>query len=151
MQSALQPVIIDVADLTTGYLRSATVGLKGIVVTALQLLGLSAFNLSAVWVVEEMQLPIPGNLIGMVALYALLSLGIVKVAWFDAAGSFLVKHLGFFFIPIAVGVMDAGGLLAEHGIGTTLTLVVSAIIGIALTGLISQSLLGKCQRTGRSS
>jgi hypothetical protein len=29
--------------------------------------------------------PIPGNLVGMVALYALLALGIVKLAWFETA------------------------------------------------------------------
>ena len=114
----------------------------------LQLVGLWGFNVAGTLAAKAFALPIPGNLAGMVLLYAMLSLGIIKVAWFDATGSFLVKHLAFFFVPIAVGVMDAGGLLAAHGIGITLTLLVSAILGIALCGLIAQSLTNRNQRQG---
>ena len=110
---------------------------------ALQLVGLCALNFAGVWVVEATHLPIPGNLVGMVGLYFLLSLGIVKVSWFDATGSLLIKHLAFFFIPITVGLMEWGGLLAAHGIGIAVTLVASAAVGILLSGLVSQFLIGK--------
>lgn len=118
------------------FLRNA--GLVG-----LQLVGLWGFNIAGGLGVKALALPIPGNLAGMILLYALLSLGIIKVSWLDATGSFLVKHLAFFFIPVAVGVMDAGGLLAAHGIGITLTLLISAILGIALSGLVAQSLASR--------
>ena len=110
---------------------------------ALQLGGLCALNFAGVWVVEATHLPIPGTLVGMVGLYLLLSLGIVKVSWFDATGSLLMKHLAFFFIPITVGLMEWGGLLAAHGIGIAVTLVASAVVGILLSGLVSQFLMGK--------
>ena len=122
-----------------GILRNA--GLIG-----LQLLGLWGFNITGTLAAKALALPIPGNLAGMMLLYALLSLGVIKVAWFDVTGSFLVKHLAFFFIPIAVGVMDAGGLLAAHGIGITLTLLLSAVLGIVLSGVIAQSLANRRQR-----
>jgi holin-like protein len=117
-------------------------------VVVLQMLGLWGLNFAGVWVVDATALPIPGNLAGMVALYALLALGIVKVSWFDTTGSFLIKHLAFFFVPITVGLMESGRLLAQQGIGIAVTLIASAAVGIVLSGLVSQSLLGKPWRHG---
>lgn len=109
----------------------------------LQLAGLWLFNFAGVWAVQKTALPIPGNLVGMLALYALLALGVVKVDWFDLTGSFLIKHLAFFFVPITVGLMDSGPLLLAHGLGIMLVLTVSAAFGILLAGLVSQVLLAK--------
>jgi holin-like protein len=115
---------------------------------ALQIFGLWTLNFAGVWVVEKLALPIPGNLVGMVLLYTLLALGIVKLSWFEAAGSFLIRHLAFFFVPITVGLMDAGSLFASRGVGIIFTLAASAAIGVMLAGWISQLLLRKSWRTG---
>lgn len=105
---------------------------------ALQLLGLWVFNLAGIWVVETAGVPIPGSLAGMIGLYLLLSRGLVKLSWFDATASFLIKHLAFFFIPITVGLMDAGDLFAAHGFEIAVVLVVSAAVGILLSGVVAQ-------------
>ena len=107
-------------------------------VLGVQLLAFWALNFVSATAVRALAVPVPGNLVGMLVLYALLSVGVVKVAWLDAAGSLLVKHLAFFFVPIAVGVMNMVGLLASHGIGITFTLVASAVIGIGLSGSVAQ-------------
>ncbi len=124
---------------------------RQISIGALQLLGLVALNFAGVWAVDKMALPIPGNLVGMVLLYALLALGIVRLSWFEAAGCFLIKHLAFFFVPITVGLMDAGSLFASRGVGIIVTLAASAVIGVMLAGWTSQLLLRKSHRTGGSS
>ena len=120
-----------------------TRSLQNALLIAVQLAGLWAFSMAGASVTAALALPIPGALAGLILLYALLSLGIVKVAWFDAAGSLLVKHLAFFFIPVAVGVMDAGGLLGQEGIGIAVTLLASAAFGIVLSGLVAQRLAGR--------
>jgi holin-like protein len=119
-------------------------------VAVLQILGLCGLNFAGVWAVDATALPIPGNLLGMGALYALLALGVVKVSWFDTTGSFLIKHLAFFFVPITVGLMESGILLAQHGIEIAITLTASAAVGIVLSGLVSQVLLSKPWRRGDS-
>ena len=124
-------------DVTRGFWHVQLLGL--------QLLGLWTVSVAGSWAVRMLGLPIPGNLAGIVILYTLLSVGAVKVAWLDAAGSLLVKHLAFFFIPIAAGVMDAGRLLAEHGLALALTLIASAAIGIGLSGVIAQRLSAQSQ------
>jgi len=117
----------------------------------LQLLGLWAFNVVGASAVSASGLPIPGNLVGMGALYALLALGIVKVSWFEPAGSLLIRHLAFFFVPITVGLMDMGALFATRGIGIIVTLAVSAGIGVMLAGWVSQLLLREPEQpVGRS-
>jgi holin-like protein len=105
---------------------------------ALQLLGLWALNLAGVWIVERLDVPIPGNLVGMIGLYLLLTCGLVKLAWFDATASFLIKHLAFFFIPITVGLMDAGDQFAAHGLEIAAVLVISAAAGVLLSGLAAE-------------
>ncbi len=136
----------------TGQARQALPRiLQQILLGALQVLGLLILNFAGAWAVDHMALPIPGNLVGMILLYALLSLGIVKLSWFEAAGSFLIRHLAFFFVPITVGLMDAGSLFASRGVGIMLILAVSAVIGVVLAGWTSQLLLRKSLRTGGAS
>ena len=80
------------------------------------------------------------NVVGLVVLYALFATKLVPIRWFERSASLLVKHLAFFFIPITVGLMDAGALLAHNGIAILSTLVVSAIPGFLLVGFVSQRL-----------
>ncbi len=138
---------------------SATAGGSGVVgrqlelaaIVAVQVFALWALNVAGTWAVKEAHVPIPGNLVGMLALYALLELGIVKVAWFDLTGSFLLRHLAFFFVPITVGLMNSGPLLLAHGLGIMLVLVLSAAAGILLAGFVSQALLGRTMHAEKTS
>jgi holin-like protein len=114
-------------------------------------LQMSAFwllNAAGAWAAVNMGVPLPGNLIGMAFLYALLALGIVKLSWFETAGSFLIKHLAFFFVPITVGLMDSGALFAARGIGIAITLAISAAAGLLMAGWLSQRLLRKATQRG---
>ena len=55
-----------------------------------------------------------------------------------AAADVLTKHLAFFFIPIAVGLMDWGGLLCQVGHWLLLALVVSSAAGMVTSGGLIQ-------------
>ena len=143
-------IVSQAADTVQVRLAAPWLG-RQISLRALQIFGLWALNFAGIWIVKKATLPLPGNLVGMVLLYALLALGIVKLSWFEAAGSFLVRHLAFFFVPITVGLMDAGSLFMIRGVGIILTLAASAAIGIMLAGWISQLLLGKSWHTGGAS
>jgi holin-like protein len=90
--------------------------------------------------VDALQLPLPGNLAGMLMLFALLTSGVIRLEWVEAGASLLVRHLAFFFIPTAVGLMAFGDLFVSHGVAIVVTLIVSAAIGIWVAGLTSQVL-----------
>ena len=98
--------------------RSIGHTIAGLPLLALQVLGLWALNLTAAsGRSRRLQLGDPGQS-GRHggAVSAASSLGLVKASWFDVTGSFLIKHLAFFFVPITVGLMDAGSPFATNGV-----------------------------------
>jgi holin-like protein len=90
--------------------------------------------------VGTLQLPVPGNLVGMLLLCALLTARVLRLEWVEAGASLLVRHLAFFFIPLAVGLMTFGHLFVRHGVAIVVTLSVSAALGICVAGWTSQGL-----------
>ncbi len=89
-------------------------------------------------IVERLGLLFPGNLVGMLILLALLASGVVRPAWVEPAATLLVRHLAFFFIPIAVGLMAMGDLIRAQGVPLLAILLASAGIGIVASGLVAQ-------------
>ena len=89
-------------------------------------------------VVTRAHLRVPANIVGMLLLFALLCTGIVEERWVSAAAGVLTTHLAFFFIPVAVGLMDCGGLLWPVGHWLLLAIVVSSVAGMAVSGGLIQ-------------
>jgi holin-like protein len=84
-------------------------------------------------------IPFPGNLAGMLILLLLLASGIVRPAWVDPGATLLLRHLAFFFVPIAVGLMTLGEVLQAQGIPLLLVVLASAGAGILASGLVTQT------------
>jgi len=91
-------------------------------------------------------LQIPGNVIGIVLLFILLWFGVIKVKQIEWAAGWLLKHLGFFFIPISVGLMTLGDISWINGLSLLLVLVVSAFIGLIVTGKATQTVIMKTEK-----
>ncbi len=117
--------------------------MKKFVIIILQLCLLWFLNELGYFLVEALNLPLPGNVLGMVILFGLLMTGVVSLKWVEEASSFLIKHLAFFFIPIAVGLMNFGPLFFQNGIFLVIVIIGSAAVGIYVTGLVSQVLAEK--------
>jgi holin-like protein len=101
----------------------------------------SIFRLGSV-IVEGLHLPVPGNVLGMLILFALLCCGLVKETWIAEGAGLLTRHLSFFFVPIVVGLMDWTGPLIESGPRLLVVLVGSSLAGLFVTGRVVQ-LLGR--------
>jgi len=89
---------------------------------------LSAIYLLCKGIVTFLNLPIPANVLGIVLLFCLLLSGIVKESHLDVAASFLLKHLVFFFVPVAVGLMDWFGVFYDYGVVLLAALLVSFVL-----------------------
>ena len=83
-------------------------------------------------------LRLPGNLIGMLLLFAMLSCRIIPLPWVQEGASVLTRHFAFFFIPMAVGLTAFKGVLVEHGLAILGTLIVSAACGLLLCGFVAE-------------
>lgn len=86
------------------------------------------------------RLPLPGNVIGLVALFALLAAGVIKIEWLELGGGFLTKHLAFFFVPVTVGVMGFGPTFARAGAGIVAALLISTVAGLIVAGVTTERL-----------
>lgn len=85
-------------------------------------------------------LPIPGTVFGMILLFVLLACGILKLSYIQEAADFLLKHMLFFFIPVAVGLMEWGAVFYEHAVVLTAALLVGAVLPFFTVGIITQLL-----------
>ncbi|HEY3427011.1 MAG TPA: CidA/LrgA family protein [Negativicutes bacterium] len=83
-------------------------------------------------------LPIPGSVVGMILLFGLLCCGIIKLQHIQVAANFLLKHLTFFFIPIAVGLMNWGSLFYDNALILGLSIIISASLAFLTVGFLTQ-------------
>ncbi len=94
-----------------------------------------AFGELIVWLTG---VPIPSSIIGMVSLAASLKLNIVRLQWVEGAADFLVRNLGFFFVPAGVGVMRCFDIISQEWGAIITAMVVSTFVIIAVTGWTHQ-------------
>lgn len=93
-------------------------------ILGLQLLGES--------LVAAFALPLPGPVIGMIALFALLWLTGGPADGLDRVGKGLLDNLGLLFVPAGVGVTLHLHLLGEAWAALVLAVVVATVISIAV-------------------
>jgi len=75
-------------------------------------------------------LPIPASVLGIVILFSLLCLGIIRVEHVEGTADFLLKHLVFFFVPIVTGLVEWGGVVREYGLTFVVAIVVSSLAAL---------------------
>jgi holin-like protein len=80
----------------------------------------------------------PSSIIGMLLLTLLLKLGWVKLHWVKGISDFLVKNMGFFFVPAGVAVMVYFDLIRISFWPIVVATLVSTILVLAVTGWVHQ-------------
>ena len=88
-------------------------------------------------VARGLSLPFPGPVIGMLLLLVALRLPVVRES-VQACATFLLTHLSLLFVPVGVGVMTHLGLLGEYGGRMLGVVVLSTLIGMAVTAGVLQ-------------
>ena len=101
---------------------------------------LAAIAWLADYAVTVLDLPVPGNVLGIMVLFLLLSAGVVKERWISEAASFLLRHLVFFFIPVAVGLMNWGEVFYDYGWVLMGAIVGSTALPLLVTGWLAGAL-----------
>ena len=100
-----------------------------------------ALQLAGEIVVRLTGLPVPGPVLGMLALFvALLYRGKAPES-LERLASALLSHLGLLFVPAGVGVIGYLALIAERWLPLALTLVTSTLIAILVTAVTLRWLL----------
>lgn len=83
---------------------------------------------------------LPGPVLGMLLLLGLLRWPPVR-APVQAAANALLAHLSLLFVPVGVGVMTHLDLIATYGLRLGVAVLLSTVIGLAVSALVLQALL----------
>lgn len=98
---------------------------------------LCAFLALGTVVGDLLGLPLPGSVLGMLALWGALEAGVVRLAWLGEGATRLLAALGFLFVPAGAGFVafvDAGWVWLAAVAVTG----VAAVAALALTGVVAQ-------------
>ena len=82
-----------------------------------------------------LSLPLPGPVVGMMLLLIALRWAVVREP-VSACADYLLSHLSLLFVPVGVGVMTHLSIVSEYGGRMLLVLVVSTLVGLAVTALL---------------
>lgn len=85
-------------------------------------------------------IPLPGNVLGVIVLFFLLLTGIIKESHISLAAEFLLRHLVFFFVPIAVGLMQWGSVFYDYGWVLAAAIVGSTALPLVIVGFLARAL-----------
>ncbi len=87
-----------------------------------------------------LRLPLPGPVLGMLLMLLLLNVPALREP-VGAAAEQLLQHLSLLFVPVGVGVVTHLGLLSQYGLRMVVVLVLSTLVGLAVTALVLQVLM----------
>ena len=94
-------------------------------------------------------LPIPASIYGLVIMFAALCTGILKLEHVEKTADFLVNIMPLMFIPAGVGLMKEWGALSEIWLPFAVTIVVTTVVVMAVTGRVTQWVMRK-SKTSKS-
>ncbi|RUS45888.1 CidA/LrgA family holin-like protein [Cohnella sp. AR92] len=100
-------------------------------------------------VVAWLHLPIPGTILGILILFALLELKVVKLDWIELGSKWLLAEMLLFFIPATVGIINYKSLVIHQGVAIALVILCSTFAVMLCSGLMGQWFAGK-PKGGRS-
>lgn len=105
-------------------------------------------------ILNFLKISFPAPILGIISLFLLLKLKIIKEDWVKDFCKFITKHMILFFIPIFVGIINYFDLLKDNlgvifsVIFLTTTLMI-ALIGLLIENLIKHKRLRRIKRGAR--
>ncbi len=91
-------------------------------------------------------LPVPASIYGLLLMLAALMTGVVKRDSVREAGAFLVEIMPVMFIPAAVGLLEAWGVLRPVWLPVAVITVISTVLVMGVSGLVTQFVIRRDER-----
>lgn len=77
---------------------------------------------------------VPSSIIGMLLLTFLLKVKVIKLEWVETISNFLVKNMGFFFVPPGVALMLYFDIIGKEIMPIVLATTLSTMLVLVVTG-----------------
>ena len=93
------------------------------------------------WFVALTDFFVPANVLGIIVLFTLLATGVVKEEYIQDAANFFLKHLVFFFVAVAVALINWGAVFYDYGLVLALALLISTALPFYAVGAMMQKFM----------
>ncbi len=77
---------------------------------------------------------VPSSIIGMLLLTFLLKVKVIKLEWVETISNFLVRNMGFFFVPPGVALMLYFDIIGKEIVPIVLATTLSTMLVLVVTG-----------------
>ena len=77
---------------------------------------------------------VPSSIIGMLLLTFLLKVKVIRLEWVETISNFLVKNMGFFFVPPGVALMLYFDIIGKEIVPIVLATALSTMLVLVVTG-----------------
>ncbi|MGE9269487.1 MAG: CidA/LrgA family protein [Verrucomicrobiales bacterium] len=109
--------------------------------TGLPLRWIQTLGLIGVWWLAETftratHCPIPGSLVGLIALWILLDCGVLRLDWFEHGADGLLNHLMLFFVPAMLAIVNHPEFVSLLGLKVLMTVLGSTLMVMGGTACI---------------
>ena len=78
---------------------------------------------------------IPSTVIGMLLLFLLLNLNLIKIVDIKEFSEFLLSNLAFFFIPPSITLMNSWNVLSSHLFKILFIIIITTFLTMIVTGI----------------
>ena len=85
-------------------------------------------------------IPVPGSIVGMILLLALLKTKAIRVEQIAELSDFLLSNINFFFIPVGVGIMASYKYLEGHYLAGITLILITTVIVMVVSGWVTEIL-----------
>ena len=99
---------------------------------------LVALDAAGRWLVNLAHIPIPGSVVGMLLLTALIETGILPLDAVRAAAERLVRHIALLLVPAGVAIIVYAHAVRESLAAITLAALLSLVVVLIVVGRIAQ-------------
>lgn len=93
-----------------------------------------------------LHLPIPGSIVGILLLFTLLELKVIRLDWIELGSKWLLSEMLLFFIPATVSIINYKSLIQTSGIKIFISIIGSTLLVMLCAGLISQWIADRKER-----
>jgi holin-like protein len=92
--------------------------------------------MAADWLVTLAHFPVPGSVVGLLAVLLVLETGMLSPSWIERGADGLLDHLMLFFVPAMLALVDHGELVSLLGLKLLVAVLLGTLMVMAGTALV---------------
>lgn len=100
------------------------------------------------FILNLVHITFPAPILGIIILFILLKIGIIKEIWAEKFCNFMLKNMILFFIPTFVGIITYSDIVSKNFFAIIMTIFITTTLVIVVVGLTSYNIM-KFQRLKR--